>query len=295
MNTKYVTSVLVGGLIILVDFLFYKGTKWFVPGIALAIIIAWMPYWMGIILRNKIEKEIDSKFPEFVRNLIGSIKSGMPISKAVLHVSNVEYGALSPYVNKLAHKIEWNIPVHKALMSFAEETKSRIIKRAIVSVIQAEKAGGNIEDVLEDITSSLIEIKRIKEQRKAGLYSQIVQSYVIFFVFLGVMVVIQNFLIPYLSSIQTASTAAEQSILAIPGVPVASKIDFSSMGSLASSAAVWFSSLQGIFLMLALIQGLFAGLVLGKLSEGDVVSGVKHSIVMMTVAFFIMTLARGAV
>ena len=55
----------------------------------------------------------------------------------------------------------------------------------------------------------------------------------------------------------------------------------------------WLSSLQGIFLMLALIQGFFAGLVIGKLSEGEVLSGFKHSLILMAISFFLMTLAQG--
>ena len=50
---------------------------------------------------------------------------------------------------------------------------------------------------------------------------------------------------------------------------------------------------QGVFLMLSLIQALFAGLVLGKLAEGDMRSGVKHSLILMTISFFMITLAQG--
>jgi hypothetical protein len=42
-----------------------------------------------------------------------------------------------------------------------------------------------------------------------------------------------------------------------------------------------------------MIQGLFAGLVIGKLAEGDIRYGVKHSVVMVVVAFIVITLSQG--
>ena len=62
-----------------------------------------------------------------------------------------------------------------------------------------------MEDVLESITGSLIEIKKIKESRRASVHSQIIQSYIIFFVFIGVMIVIQKLLVPYLLGTPTGS------------------------------------------------------------------------------------------
>ena len=43
------------------------------------------------------------------------------------------------------------------------------------------------------------------------------------------------------------------------------------------------------FLWLLIVQGLFAGLVIGKLSEGTVKAGLKHSFVLLVVSFLIQT------
>jgi hypothetical protein len=55
----------------------------------------------------------------------------------------------------------------------------------------------------------------------------------------------------------------------------------------------WLISLSGLFFMLAVLQGLFAGLILGKLSEGRVQAGLKHSLALMTIAALIMSFALG--
>src|SRR3990170_1055014 len=40
-------------------------------------------------------KEMESKFPIFLRNVIESVRSGMPIHQSVVIVSNVDYGKLT--------------------------------------------------------------------------------------------------------------------------------------------------------------------------------------------------------
>jgi flagellar protein FlaJ len=217
-----------------------------------------------------------------------------------VYVSKTDYGSLTPFVVKLANQVEWSIPVHKALLNFANETKNGVIKRSIATVIEAELSGGNIEDVLETVTNSVIEIKKIKLARRASIHSQLVQSYVIFLVFLGVMIVIQNLLIPYIGEIEskniegvTEGGGISLGSAAMGGALRTVQVDYTSLGGFIGSVSAWITSIRGVFLMLSMIQAMFAGLVLGKLAEGDMRSGVKHSLILMTISFFIITLAQG--
>ncbi len=177
-------------LIVLLDFFAFRGRVFFVPVIAAAVTIGWLPFWLDIFAENRRQKELESRFPDFVRNFTGAIKSGMPAAQSVIQVADTDYGALTPYVKKLSNQIEWAIPFHKAFLNFGKETENVVIRRAIATMIQAEQAGGNIEDVLTSITDSLIQIKKIKEERKAGIHAQVMQSYIIFFVFLGIMILL---------------------------------------------------------------------------------------------------------
>ena len=160
-----------------------------------------------------------------------------------------------------------------------------------------------MEDVLESITSSLIEIKKIKEQRRAGVHAQILQSYIIFFIFIGVMIVIQNMLVPYLigeegglfNSLNSGSslsivtgTTTTRTMSILPNI----EIKFDSLADFVVTLTIWFTTIRGIFMMLTLIQGFFAGVIIGKLAEGDITAGLKHSIVLMTIAIFIMSMFK---
>lgn len=297
---RHIMGMFLGVVILVVNFIFFIKSPWFIPLIIIAVTMGWSQFWVDYFVNQRKQKELEAMFPEFVRNLVGAIKSGMPVSKAIIHVSSTDYGALTEHVVKLANQVEWSIPVHKSLLHFANETKNGVIKRAIATVIEAEQSGGNIEDVLETVTSSVIEIKKIKLARKASIQSQLVQSYIIFIVFLGVMIVIQNLLIPYIAQIEeqniegVSQTSASLGSSALGGALTSVEIQFTSVTAFFSSIGDYLTSIKGVFLMLAQIQALFAGLVLGKLAEGELRQGVKHSLILMTLAFFVISLAQGA-
>jgi archaeal flagellar protein FlaJ len=295
---KHIVSAIIAVAFIILDITILFGTPLFAPLIVFAITIGTFSFWTDYFKSQRDTREIEERFPDFVRNLVGAIKSGMPAPQAIVHVSNTDYGALSKHVKKLANQVEWSIPLHKALLMFANDTKNFVIRRSISTVIEAEMAGGNIEDVLESVTSSVVKIKKIKEKRRASIHSQVIQSYIIFFVFLGIMVVIQNLLIPYMQSVSEDNSETEGFLGAggfLTGVSSNVKIDFSSFSGFFSSFGNWVVSLNGIFLMLAIIQGLFAGLVLGKLSEGNMSAGIKHSLILVTIAILVMTFSQGFV
>ena len=54
-------------------------------------------------------------------------------------------------------------------------------------------------------------------------------------------------------------------------------------------------NLDSTFFSLILIQGFFAGIMIGKFSEGTVKQGVMHSLILMTSAALIITTAKGGI
>lgn len=284
----YVFGILAGITVLIFDFLLFSQSSYFVPIIGIAIVIGSSQMWGDYFTAIKKEREMEEKFPEFVRNLVEAIKSGLSVSAAIEHVSDINYGALSFHVRKLSNQISWSMPLHKALIHFANGTNNKMIKRAIATVIEAKESGGSLEEVLETITTSVVEIKKIKDKRRANVFSQVMQNYFIFFVFITVMIVIQNVLMPYVSNIGDAPGGVQGN-----GIPESVDIDLSSPTGFIISMTSWFLCMNGIFLMITLIQGFFAGIVIGKLSEGNIKYGFKHSFILMVLGFMIMSLAQG--
>jgi len=289
LKTKHYIGLTFGAIIFILDFAFFfnftgkhiGASAWyFNPLLVIGTLIGSICFILDYMAENDRQKELETKFLEFVRGLVETVRSGVTIPQAIMHVSNTNLGALTPYVKKLANQLEWGYPLHDAFTIFAHDTKNEVINRSIAIVIQAEKSGGDMGSVLEAVTTSVLEIKQVKEERKSNSYSQTVQGYIIFFVFVIVMIVMQVYLIPKLSTIGGEIGQG------LGGIGV------SAGAGGGGSSGVEFGP---IFTATIIVQGLFAGLMIGKFSEGDFISGLKHSIIMIVSGYLISSTLSGIV
>ncbi len=265
-DKKTIVGIIAAVATIIIDAIFFSGEKifWFIIGIAA--IIGFLPFVVNSVVESKKEKENDEMFLEFSRNLVESVKSGTPISKSILNVKKKNYGSLTPYVEKLINQISIGISVKEALENFANDAGSKTISRAVNLISQAEKAGGNIGNILDSVTKSVAEAEKLKKERKATIYSLVVQGYIIFLVFIVIMLVMQFKIIGMTAGLSTSGDIAGLSISPVSAEEMARP-----------------------FLFLIIIQGIFAGLTIGKLAEGSVKAGIKHSFILALIAVLAST------
>lgn len=275
---EYLVGIGIGILMIMFDVLVLWKTRWFWAFLILSLVVITFQFWLDLFNEHKRQKEIELKFLEFVRHLVETVKSGIPIPQAILIISDKDYGALTPHIRKLANHIMWGIPIHKALFNFAKYTGNKVIKRSISIVIEAEASGGEMEDVLVSVTNSVVQVKNLKEEQKSQTYSQVVQGYIVFFAFIGIMLLMQLKLFPNLLDMSGSLVGGFGGGL---GVEKATE-------SLAQL------DLDKLFVGLILIQGFFAGLVIGKFSEGEFKYGIKHSLVLVTLGLLLITTIKGS-
>jgi pilus assembly protein TadC len=274
-----------GIIILILNFIFFYGDSTqdknlflFIFGISATIMV--LPFIIDIMVTNRRDEQIGQMFLEFSRNLAESVNTGTPISKSIVNMRKKNYGSLSPYIDKLANQIELGIPIHKALRNFAVDVNSEVISRAVALIMEAERAGGDIDYILESVAKSISEVEKLKKERKASIYNLVVQGYIIFFIFIGIMLVMQFKILPLTSGIGSIGSLAGN---------VNSIQDATTAGARAVSQALSPESLSRQFLYLLLAQGFFAGLTIGKLAEGSLKAGFKHSFVLVTAAFLIAT------
>jgi len=258
-----IISVIVGAFILAINFFFIAEAMPFIAPFVnvLGGLIAVVPPTWVFYSRYKRSKQIEQQFVIFIRDLTDSINSGMTLPTALEHCSRKNYFALSPLINDMVAQVQWGVPFRKGLKIFARKTKSVPIKRAITTIIETYKVGGKVSDTLNAVGDSLIEIGKIKEERTASVHSQIITSYLIYFVFIFILVILQTFLIPALSDIPGGEGGIES--------PISSES----------------------FINFIMVQGFFAGLVTGKMAEGSVVAGFKHSILLITTGYTLFSFA----
>ena len=274
-----IMGIIVAVATIIVDLIFLLHEKIFYFLLGIAFVVGIIPFFIDFLLKIEKEKEKEEMFLEFSRNLVESVKAGTPISRSILNTKNKNYGSLTIHVNKLANQISLGIPVKEALEIFAKDINNKTITRAIALISEAEQAGGEIENILESVARSVNQADKLKKERKATIYNLVVQGYIIFIIFIVIMLVMEFRILPMTTSLG-GSLGETSGIGGIEGF------------GFGGASALSVEEISRTFLYLLLVQGFFVGLVIGKLSEGAIKNGIKHSFILMALAFLISTGAK---
>jgi len=270
-----IIAALVFGTVNVVYLLISKDMNLFLFLMGIVLSVLFLPFIVGIVLENRKEQQMTEMFLEFSRNLAESVSTGTPVSKSIVNMKNKNYGELSVYIEKLANQISLGIPVAQALETFADDVGSGVVSRAVALIREAETAGGEIDYILESVAKSISEVDKLKKERKAAIYSLMVQGYIIFFIFIGIMLVMQFQIIPLLGSAGSFGNFNLEQLTNLD--------NDSSIGG----AKLNVDDLSRPFVFLLMTQGLLAGMTIGKLAEGTIKAGLKHSFIMVIAAFLI--------
>jgi flagellar protein FlaJ len=260
-DKKYIMGIVAALVVIGVDVAFFRGERIFLLLLVAAFVIGALPFVLSVKAAQEMDKENESKFLEFVRSIVENVKAGTPISISIINLRNQDFGTLTPHVKKLANQIAVGIPVKDALMNFGNYVGSPVIKKAIGLISQADRAGGDIEEILESVSGSVNEVEKLRKERKSSISNLVVEGYIIFFIFVIIILVMQIKIIPLTGEI-SQSEDFDPNKLAAP-----------------------------LFYLL-IAQGVFAGLVIGKLAEGKIKAGVRHSFVTTVLSLTIYAIAK---
>jgi len=266
---------IISGAVIIIASLFFMGSDLFFFLAGIGVVVAVSPFILVLMKESKVATEKEEMFLEFARSLVESVKTGTPISRGIMNVKNKSFGVLSPHIKKLANQISLGIPLSTALQIFANDVDNKTVSRSITLIGQAERAGGDIGNILEDVAEAVSTSDKIKKERKASISTLVVQGYIIFFVFIVIILVMQFRILPIIEGITGLGGGGVGGVVGVGGMGGGGGLD---QGELASS-----------FLYLLLIQGLFSGLAIGKLAEGNIKAGVKHSFALVLLSFLFST------
>ncbi len=256
-------------VLLLVDVLLFRDSRFFFFILGIVAVIAGLPFFTTFLIEMGREKEKEEMFLEFCRNLAEGVASGIPISKSIITVADKDYGSLTTHIHKLANQISLGIPFKRAITIFAQDTKNRIVKRSVHIIIEAEESGGEIGTTLDNVAKSVGEVEDIKKERRSIIYNQVVQGYMIFLMFLVIMLILQLWLLPKIAEVTELS----------------GQVEF-------QSAVGGTQFLNNSLFILIMLQAIFTGLVVGQLSEGKLIPGVKHSIILIVLSYLIVTAAH---
>jgi len=248
-------------------------------------------------------REIESKFPNFLRDLVEATRAGLPLHKSIQFVSHGDYGALTPEIKKMAYQLSWNVNILKVLEQLKNRLKrSKTLSKVIRVLIETYKSGGSPDSTLNALSNTLVTIQDTEKERKAMLGQYVMAMYVISFIFIAVVVAINRLMVPIFQSMSTPITGAGEMISFVDN-PCLMCLKRTSLEC--SPCNIYFSICSvfnveqseitcyylAMFFCVSVIQAMASGLVAGQIGEGSVIAGTKHSLILVSItfgAFFIL-------
>ncbi|MBI4173167.1 MAG: type II secretion system F family protein [Candidatus Aenigmarchaeota archaeon] len=241
-------------------------------------------------------KGLEEQFPDFVRSLADSIRSGVSFKEAVALAAKSDYGKLTQEIKAMHNRMQWGIDFRRAVEILRHNVRgSKLITEAIDIMMEAYRSGGNVAATLDAVARDMNMLRDLDAERRSMTRQHVLIMYGVFILFLGIAIMTVFFMVPMIKSQPQGpagiglSFANPCQIQAFP-CPI-----FSAIGlflGIPEGIALYYTAL---FFSVVMILGIFIGLIAGQLGENSVIAGGKHSITMVaiTIAIFMLLSRSG--
>ena len=257
----WVSSVVLAISIIIFGFFMSWGTATFDEFVFFAVIAAFTPPTIVNYIDYKWKRAIDEHLPDLFRSIVQAQETGMTLPKALEEAAKRDFGPLTTELRKMNAQISWGMTLEEALIAFARRVNTVLVQRTIPLIIEANRSGGHVEKVFDPMGKFVQSTLILHKERQNRTRPYIAIIYVAFFVFLFTIVLLfKSFFVE------------------IQGLPM--------LGTAVMAPA----EIKRLFLHMTAIQGFFGGLVAGKMGEGTISAGLKHSLVMMVCGYLALKL-----
>jgi flagellar protein FlaJ len=210
--------------------------------------------------------QIENHIPDFLSNLASINEAGILLVDAIIMSMQFKVGILHSEVTRLVNDISWGTKLDDALKKFEFRIRTEMTRRIINLIIKANEATSDIKSVLTIAAHDADIQRQLKKERNAEMFVYVFIIYIAFMVFLFIVYILAAYFLP----VMPASTET-----AISGLSLSTSFDL--------------ERYTLIFFHAAMIQGFCSGLVAGKMGSGNIHSGYKHSILMMSIAYLLFT------
>ncbi len=238
------------------------------------------PYGFYMSKKQAQVHEIETRLPDFLRDVAEAGRFGMTLADAIVVASSGRYGRLTPEIKKMAAQIEWGVPATEAIRLFSERVKTPLVTRMASIILKANDAGGNVADVLSMVSHDAKETILTQQERGVTMQTYVLVIYIAYFVFIATILILQGQFLPKMKEAgQTVSDqAAKAGIGDIPGVNIQTEI---------------IPTISFIFLLSVIVHAIGDGILAGVIQNGSIPIGMHHSFIMLIAGFLTLRLLFG--
>ena len=229
-----------------------RGSPLFDEYFLLAVVITVFPPAVLDYVDYRWKRSVDKYLPDLFRSIVQAQKTGMPLPQAVEEASKRKYGPMTKELQKMVAQMSWGVSFEDALQSLGKRVDTALLRQTIPLILEAQRSGGQVEKVFEPLEEFVRTTLTFDAERKTQIRPYLAIIYVAFFVFLFTIIMLfKSFFVDM--------------------------VDF----ELSQFEVMPPSEARSIFFHMSAIQAFFGGLVAGKMGEGTVGGGLKHSVILL--------------
>ncbi len=228
--------------------------------LVIATVIALAPLSFFHEVRKRWISRIKEQIPEFLKDLAGICSTGATLQQAIEIVAETGKGGIYDEVKRMQRDVEWGAGLVEAFAKFSNRLKVPALTRVVVVLMDVLRIGGDLTEALH-LCARDAELERtLAKERRVSMLIYVIIIYIAFFAFLGIMYMLFTKFFP--SMFQSGGGIFKKTV--------------------SKDELIWVMSQATLF------QGLFSGIVAGVMGEGDPLSGIKHSIIMLFVTLGVL-------
>jgi len=256
-----IISAVLAIMVVLFAYSMFRGTALFDELLFFALIIVVSPSAILGYLDYKWRKSINEHLPDLFGSIVQAQETGMTLPQALEEAAGRDYGSLTVELKKMTGQMSWGMSFEDALQAMGKRIDTVLVQRTVPMIIGASRSGGRVEKVFDPMGRFIHSTLLLDKERQTQTRPYIAIIYVAFFVFLFTIILLfKSFFVSLEQApiLGTAIMTAEET--------------------------------KRMFFHMTSIQAFFGGLVAGKMGNGTINAGMKHSLVLMICGYIILKL-----
>lgn len=234
------------------------------------IVIIMIPFIIFYEIRAWRMRKIDEKMPDFLRDLSNLNGSGILFSNSLKLMAESKMGILTKELKKLKEDLSWGTSITRVLIKLENSIRTATSSRVLHTLIKANESTSDLKSVLSVTAEQVKSEEEMKKERSSDMAVYVITIYVAFFVFLFIVFILAAYFFP-----QTVFFTSASQEVGSAGI---------------GNGAFNIKEYTMLMFHSTLVQAFASGLVAGKMGQGSVYMGLKHSVSMAMLAFVVFTM-----
>lgn len=215
---------------------------------------------------SRINYNAEDSIPSFIRDVTESQKIGLSPEKSIVQATKrKDYGYFSKFLDLIQSQIEWGVPLRKTFENIRKKIRSWFVVVNFAMMVETIEIGGNSTQALEILSEYSEKERELQVSRRELLRPYIILAFV------------WSILIAVTTTIVALTTYLMTSVVS---------------SSLTNVAVAAMQGQMKLFSIGIILQCWISGFFIGKISEGSLAAGFKHSVLLAATAYLSLVISQ---